>query len=111
MVLNNYTVIILPQAEKDITEILDYISTELSNPSAAKNLWSDIKDSISRASLFPYAMPILKNNRMALDNVYRRIDVNNYVIIYKIIEEIKQIRIYAVFYGPSNIISKILNRI
>lgn len=111
MTLNNYTAIILPQAEKDVTEILDYITNELSNPTAAKNLWADIKEAIGRAKMFPYAMPLLKNDRITLGKEYRRLDVNNYVVIYKVVEELKQIRIFAVFYGPSNVIAKVLNRI
>lgn len=111
MTSGNYTAVILPQAEKDITEILDYIANELSNPTAARNLWVDIKEAIGRAKLFPYAMPILKNERITLGKEYRRLDVNNYVVIYKVVEELKQIRIFAVFYGPSNVMSKVLNRI
>lgn len=38
MTLNNYTMVILPQTEKDITEILNYITTELPNLTAARNL-------------------------------------------------------------------------
>lgn len=111
MTSDNYTAVILPQAEKDITELLDYIANELSNPTAARNLWRDTKEAIGRAKLFPYAMPILKNERIAPGKEYRRLDVNNYVVIYKVIEELKQIRIFAVFYGPSNVMAKVLNRI
>lgn len=61
--------------------------------------------------MFSYAMPILKNKRITLGKEYRRLDVNNYVMIYNVVEDLKQIRIFAVFYGPSNIIAKVLNRI
>lgn len=111
MTADNYTAVILPQAEKDITEILDYIANELSNPTAAKNLWADIKEAIGRARTFPYAMPLLKNEHITRGKKYRRLDVNNYVIIYKVVEELMQIRILAVFYGPSDITAKVLNRI
>ena len=106
-----YNAVILPQAESDITEILDYIANELKNPTAAKNLWSDIKEAIGRARMFPYAMPLIKNERITLGKEYRRLDVGNYAVIYKIAEEQKEIRIFAVFYGPSNVIFKLLNRI
>ncbi len=111
MTIDNYTAVILPQAEKDITEILDYITTEFSNSMAARNLWVDIKEAIGRAKMFPYAMPLLKNERITLGKEYKRLDVNNYVVIYKVVEELKQIRIFAVFYGPSNVMAKVLNRI
>lgn len=111
MTADKYTAVILPQAEKDITEILDYITNELKNPTAAKNLWTDIKEAIGRAKLFPYAMPIIKNEHITLGKEYRRLDVNNYVIVYKVAEPQKEIRIFAVLYGPSNIMAKLLNRV
>lgn len=111
MTSDNYTAVILPQAEKDITEILDYINNELKNPTAAKNLWTDIKEAIGRARLFPYAMPIIKNRRITLGKEYRRLDVNNYVVVYKVVEEKKEIRIFAVLYGPSNVMAKVLSRV
>ena len=59
----------------------------------------------------PYAMPLVKNDKLTMGTACRRIDVNNYVIIYKVVEEAKQIRIFAVLYGPSNVITTILNRV
>ncbi len=111
MTSNNYTAVILPQAENDITEILDYISNELKKPTAEKNLWMDIKDAIGRARLFPYAMPIIKNQNITLGKEYRRLDVNNYVVVYKVVEEKREIRIFAVLYAPSNVVSKLLSRV
>ena len=108
---SEYKVQILPQAEEDISDILDYITNTLKNSNAAKNLWQDIVEAIDRARQFPYAMPIVKNDIITLGKEYRRLDVNNYVIVYKIIEELKVIRLFAVFYGPSNVIQKLLNRI
>ncbi|HBK01866.1 MAG TPA: type II toxin-antitoxin system RelE/ParE family toxin [Clostridiales bacterium] len=111
MTTTDYSAVILPQAEQDITEILDYIAVNLKNPSAAKNLWTDIKEAIARAKAFPYAMPTLKNEKITLGKEYRRLDVNNYVLIYKVNECKKEICIFAVFYAPSNVIAKVLNRI
>jgi plasmid stabilization system protein ParE len=111
METSNYSAIILPQAESDITDILEYIANDLSNPTAATNLWSDIKEAIGRAKMYPFAMPLIKNQKITLGEEYRRIDVDNYVIIYKIYEKLKEIRIFAVLYGPSNVVSKVLNRV
>ena len=51
---SNYVAVILLQAEKGITDILDYIANELINPTAAKNLWLDIKEAIGRPVCSPY---------------------------------------------------------
>lgn len=111
MTSDKYRAVILPQAETDISDILGYIENELLNPSAAKDLWADIKEAIGRAQMFPYAMPIIKNKRIALGKEYRRLDVNNYAVIYKVVEEQKEIRIFAVFYGPSNVVARVLGRV
>ena len=108
---SKFKAIILPQAEADISDILDYIANDLSNATAAEHLWVDMIEAIGRAKTFPYAMPVVKNERITLGAEYRRLDVNNYTLIYKIAEDEKEIRIFAVFYGPSNVLSKLLNRI
>lgn len=111
MTFDDYKVVILEQAEKDITEILDYIYYDLKNPQAAKKLRVDIREAITRVRMFPYAMPVIKNEVLTLGNEYRRLDVNNYALLYKIIEDLKEIHIMAVLYGPSNMVSKVLSRV
>ncbi|MDY2889624.1 MAG: type II toxin-antitoxin system RelE/ParE family toxin [Candidatus Caccosoma sp.] len=106
---NKYKVVILKQAENDIVEILNHISLKLNNPTAAMRLWNNIKDAISRVKLFPYAMPLIKNEYITLNKEYRRVNVNNYVIIYKIKKD--EIHIIAILYAPSNIMESILNRL
>lgn len=108
---NDYKAVILPQAENDIVEIADYISNNLNSPSAARKLLKEIKEAVGRIKAFPYAMPVLKNEKITLGKEYRRLDVGNYVLIYKIVEEVKEVRIFAVFYAPSNVMARILNRI
>ena len=108
---NDYKAVILPQAEKDILEIADYISGSLKNPTAARKLLREIKETVGRIKAFPYAMPVIKNDEITLGKEYRRADVGNYALIYRIVEEIKEVRIFAVFYAPSDILTRILNRI
>ena len=67
-----YEKVILPEAESDIIEILDYIHDELKNPTAAKKLYQNILEAIDRASLFPYAMPKLKNEVITAGKEYIR---------------------------------------
>ncbi|MDE5667028.1 MAG: type II toxin-antitoxin system RelE/ParE family toxin [Clostridia bacterium] len=109
--MNSYKSVILPQAEKDIDETLSYISNELENPQAAKNLLGHIIKTIEIVTEFPYSMPLLKNNLVTDKNEYRRADIDNFVIIYKVVEESKEVRIMAAFYTPSDIVQRFLKRI
>ena len=106
-----FTVVILPEAEADIDEILGYIANGLCNPAAARTLWRDMIEAIERAARFPYAMPVLKNEIIGNGNEYRRLDVDNHVPVYKIVGEVKEIRIMAVLYAPSNVAARLLGRI
>jgi hypothetical protein len=56
-------------------------------------------------------MPLLKNNLVTDKNEYRRADIDNFVIAYKVVEESKEARIMAAFYTPSDIVQRFLKRI
>ena len=108
---SKFAVIISDDAKKDIVDVLNYISENLFNPTAANKLWEEMKDAVNRASMFPYAMQEFKDEKITQGKSYRRLDVNNYVLIYRIKEEQKEIYVLAVFYAPSNLAARILNRI
>lgn len=111
METSDYKRIILPQAESDIEETLSYIAEKLFNPSAAVKLMEDIEETMRSVSQFPYSKPQLKDKRLTLVADYRRADVNNFVLIYKVVEEVKEVRIMAAFYAPSDILARLLKRI
>ncbi len=111
MASSKFKSMILPQAEQDIDETLGYISGELCNPTAAKNLLIKILEMVDRIAAFPYSMPVIKNKEITLGKEYRRAEVDNFTMIYKIVEDVKEIRIMAVFYGRSDILTKCMNRL
>ena len=86
-----YTKVILSEAEDEIDKILDYIVNDLKNPTAAKKLWGDMLMAMERIESFPYAMPKLQGEFVPIGTEYRRIDVGNFVLIYKIVDEMKEI--------------------
>ncbi|MDE5563001.1 MAG: type II toxin-antitoxin system RelE/ParE family toxin [Clostridiales bacterium] len=53
MQTTKYKRIILPQAEADIREALNYISNELCNPAAASKLLADMVEAMESVSMFP----------------------------------------------------------
>lgn len=106
----NYKRIILPQAESDIAEVLNYISNTLCNPDASIKLLDDIAKIMENVSRFPYSLPILKDKRLTSDKEYRRADVNNFVLIYRISEDVKEVRVMAALYAQSDVVSRLLKR-
>ncbi|MCH5158802.1 MAG: type II toxin-antitoxin system RelE/ParE family toxin [Clostridiales bacterium] len=111
MEYENYKCLITPQAIEDIEEALAYITNEFDNEIAAKKLFDKITETVDRIALFPRAMPKVKNDGITLGKEYRRADVDNFVLIYKIEEKEKEVRIMAAFYGPSDVISRLLKRL
>ncbi len=111
METEKYKSVIVKQAEDDIAKTLAYISEELKNPQAAQKLWVDILNTVERIAAFPYSMAALKNKKITLDNEYRRAEVNNFVIVYKIIEQAKEVRVMAVFYGASDVVTRLIERL
>lgn len=111
METTNYKRIILPQAEADIRDVLQYISNELCNPDAANKLLTDMIEAMESVSMFPNSRPKLNDKKLTADNEYRRIDVNNFVLIYKVVEEVREIRVMACLYAPSDVISRLIKRL
>ena len=106
-----YTKVILSEAEDEIDKILDYIVNDLKNPTAAKKLWCDMLMAMERIEAFPYAMPKLQGEFVPIGTEYRRIDVGIFVLIYKIVDELKEIRIVAAAYASSDLEMKLLKRL
>jgi len=93
----NYT----KESLDDIQNILEYITNVLLNKTAAKKLRNDFINAIETLKIFPYGISIhyFENE---LDNAYRCLNVNNYVVIYTIDEEEKCIIINRILYNKMN---------
>lgn len=90
------------KADSDLTEILRYISDDLSNPSAAKALFQKIFKCIDEIRTFPQSGMIVENSFLA-DNNIRRILIDNYILYYKAFEDQKLIYIIRIVYGKRNL--------
>jgi addiction module RelE/StbE family toxin len=86
----------LPIAEKDLTEILEYI--QIDNPTAALNLLDEIDKAISKLSYFPYMGSIPKDQRLILLN-YRMLIVANYLVFYVVLDEEEVVEIRRILHG------------
>ena len=98
MVLNKeYHVNITKNAEKELTEIYEYISGVLKTEIAASNFVKLTEKKINGLSLFPYSyMEVIIKPR---NTIYRKLHVKNYLVLYLILEENKRIDIVHIYYG------------
>ena len=93
-----YNLVFLPLAQRDMTEIVSYISHVLHNPQAAQALADDFIAEAEKLASFPYAMPVYVPLR-PLKLEYRTVLVHNYLIFYIVNEPLKQITVFRVIHA------------
>lgn len=86
----SYKVVLYAKAYQDLEEIYKYISFIISEPLIAKNQTNRIWDAINSLSLLPYSHQDRLVGRYA-DKGYKQLAVDNYLIVYKIDESLKQV--------------------
>lgn len=98
---NKYDVIIVPTAIKEIKRIYEYITDDLYAEKAAIVLMNKIENSINELAYAPKIhMKIEKLNE--LRKQYRRIVINNYIILYTIDDYNRTVYVSHVYYGRRN---------
>lgn len=78
---NKYSLIISELAFEDLDGYLKYISENLSNPQAAKNLMNEFKSAFEIIRLFPLSCPLL-NNELIKEQSLRKLIVKNFIALY-----------------------------
>lgn len=88
----------LPVAQKDMIEIVRYISRELQNPDAADRLAVELVNAAESVLTFPCAAPAYQPIR-SLKHEYRKILVQNYLMFYWVDEEERLVTVARVVYA------------
>lgn len=89
-------------AKEDLDNTLSYISKELCNPIAAKNLFEKIEKKIDMICDFPESCPVVENEFVVRKDIRKSI-VDNYIIYYIFEEDKKIISILRIVYGRRNL--------
>lgn len=88
----------LPIAKQDMMDMVRYISHELSNPAAAERLASEVIQAAERLVDLPHSHPVFNPIR-PLQQEYRRLLVQNYLMLYSVDERQKLITVARVIYA------------
>ncbi len=97
----SYEIILSDEAHADIDETLDYIANNLHNPIAARNLLDKTEEIYNELSLNPYMYAACNDVRLRKEG-YRKVVINNYVMIYRVNDDSSFVYIVRVFYGRRN---------
>lgn len=89
--MKKYKLSFLPLFEEDLNEIVDYITTDLQNPSAADRLVDDIEFAINKRLEAPLSYALFHSSKKRL-HPYYRISVRNFSVFYVVINDTMEVR-------------------
>ena len=92
-----YNLIILPEAQKDIRDIVIYIARELAAPQAALNLQVEFEKAINTLAERPKRIKTV-NEQPWKDVGIRKIRVKNYYIYFLVDDDEVAVKVNAVIY-------------
>ena len=89
--MKKYKLSFLPLFEEDLNEIVDYISTDLQNPSAADRLIDDIESAINKRLEAPPSFAPYPSSKKR-PRPYYRINIRNFSVFYVVIDDTMEVR-------------------
>lgn len=101
-----YDIIITERAKQELKEIYGYISKSLMEENAAEKLIDKIEKELLQLEDIPEGFSVIENYRKK-DFEYRRLPINNYVAIYRIDKEKREVYIIRIVYGGRNYLNEL----
>lgn len=102
-----YNIQLAEEFLKEFDEVCNYISLKLKAPDASNRLREKVMYNVLLLEESPKMHPAIEKINKT-ERQYRRIVVNNYVILYTIDEKEKTIYIAHIYYGGRNYIDDLL---
>ena len=101
-----YEVIITERAKQELKEIYGYISKSLMEENTADKLINKIEKELLQLEDIPEGFSVIENYSKK-DSEYRRLLINNYVAIYRIDKEKREVYIIRIVYGGRNYLNEL----
>lgn len=99
--MDKYVVQLYARAYRDLDGIYTYIAENLLEPATALHMIDELETAIFSLEQFPERGAIRRTGTYATAD-YRQLFVKNYVIIYRVLKQKKEVHIVTVRYTPSN---------
>lgn len=93
-----YNLDVTDYAEEDLDSIIAYMVEKLFASQAAIDFADAVYDCYSQLEDNPYVYEQCSNSKLQKEG-YRRAIIKNYILLYKIDEEMKQVIVHRFFYG------------
>ncbi len=99
--MDKYIVKLYARAYRDLDGIYSYIANNLLEPITAGNMIDALEEAIYSLETFPERGAVRRVGVYA-NGDYRQLFVKNYVIVYRVHKDKKEVHIVTVRYAPSN---------
>lgn len=99
--MDKYEVKLYARAYRDMEDIYAYIANNLHDPNAAQNIIDEIENAVFSLELMPERGAVRRSGIYA-NRDYRQLFVGNYIIVYRVKKEEKQVHIVTIRYAPSS---------
>ena len=96
-----YKVRVEEPAESDFQHIITYIAETLDATAAALSFMDEVDVCYDRLQENPYLYEQCREPYLQSEG-YRRAVIGNYVLVYKVLEEQKEVEVHRFFYGQQN---------
>lgn len=96
-----YNVIVSESAKEDLKAAASYISNELKNETAAKNLINAFNKTAISLSEMPERFPIIDDDILKKENI-RFTQINNYLLFYTVHRYSNSVFVLRFLYGRRN---------
>ena len=98
--MDKCTVRLYTHAYRDLDGIYAYIAEQLAEPLVAERLIESIEEAIFSLESFPERGSVRRIGAYA-NQGYRQLFVKNYVIVYRVLKDKKEVHVVTVRYAPS----------
>lgn len=101
-----YKLVVSELAHEDLDKIVAYIAIELANPIAATNFLDEVEKCYGNLKNNPFMYERCYDAHLERES-YRKANIRNYVLVYKVKEPNRVVIIYRFFYGAQDYIKLI----
>lgn len=99
---SKYNYILTELALKDLDDILQYISEDLSNKQAAQNLGKKVFETIDTIREFPKS-GMCVDNEFVTDKTVRKVQIDNYLLYYNVADSQNMLYVLRIVYAKRNL--------
>jgi len=96
--MTKYRVDIAEPAERDLIDIVKYISTQLSAPMSAYLMMEVFEEAMTSLSYSPQRCPLIADERLAQLG-YRKLAVKNYIVFLSVDEKNKVVDVERILFA------------